>query len=528
MHHAEEIVFDFKPDPARPNERAILTYSDKGDGKADLRRLTSPSTENGEGVSRYAKGHAFVRNRLDDGTFPFTIESKVKNRSSVLVSLRGPLRHDGMTQVDPLPEIGDKETSFKTREESGYVEIIGVLYDRFRNAHTEGRPDPTKKLKRDEVKPPAPRMGDAHYWKNVRSHMEEILRVRLTTDVLSNVKILIKTKDIDGKSDQTEVRNTSIIDIFRTSEHVVRITKQQVRDMGNYYAYEEYFYIKRKANAEFPFDKTLANEFPHYMDGMCALFALNNYVVADMRLCDAYDIAATQSTQVNRVAYVNFVPKTLENPKTKKEEPVDINLLPNPATIKVGFEGTVYEEYLDVFRKNKPVDLMCPKMKKKIQSEYDDDDNETTVSSSSFDPPASLPPPPPSSYEGVGEHVYIDGEQTEHIQVPVIPADRNGDLELPQWISKMIGTPSNLTMVHNTATGMYTFTYKRPIHDIDKDTIALALAINDFRRRNVISIANIEIVWQVAASREHQVREKVHEYAEHEHAVLLCVGFTRA
>lgn len=514
-HGAKNITFDFSPDPEMPSRRACLTYRDDGDGDADVTRMTSPSTENGVGVSRYGKGLSFCTNRLDDGTFPFVYEAKKKGRTVIDTMLLGPLSAEGMTIPLSLPEIGYPITCFKTKEESGFRKTIGVFYDRFQIAHMEGR----KKLKKGEVAPPAPPMGDAHYWKNVRDHIEEILRVRLPSYELSEVTIRIKTKDIDGNVVETTVRKRAFIDVLRESQHVV-LLKEEDRDMGkNYRAIEKYYYITRKANAEFPFDETLANEFPHYMNGMCALFANDDYIVADMRLCDAYNIPATQSTQANRLVYVNFVRKTCINPDTNEEELVNMNLIPTPATIKVGFIGPVYDEYLSVFRKNKPAELMCPKMKKKIQDGYDnDDDAKTTASSSSLESSVTLPTLPPS----------ISGDAVPDIRVPVIPTDPAGDLDLPTWISKMIGTASNLTLAHNTATGVYTFTYKRPIHDIDKDTISLALAVNDFRRRNPVAIENIEIVWNVAASREYQVREKVREYAENEHAVLNCVRFTRA
>jgi hypothetical protein len=519
-HGATEIVFDFKPDPSRATERAILTYRDNGDGNADVKRMTSPSTENGLGVSMYARGHTFVRNRLDDGTFPFVIESKRAERNSVHMMLLGPIRDDGMTVVSPLPEVGDSETSFKTKGESGYTEKIGVLYDRFPKANTpslsfftgSGRPS---------IAPTHARMGDAHFWKNIRDGIEENLLVRLPSDVLSNVKIQIKTEDIDGTVVQTTVCKDTLIDddlvettvdkdtfidVLRKSEHVV-LLKHINRDMKDYDANEEYFFIKRRVKALAPFDETLASEFPHYMLGNCALFALEGNVIGDMTLSDAYNVPEDQSAHANRVVYVNFV---------RKESTTDMNLLPTPATIKVGFIGAVYDNYLDVFRKNKPVELTSRKVKKEIQNSYEEDDD-------------AIIPPQPSSIFGAGSGDSVAPE----IQVPVIPPDAAAppagymSLELPPWISKMIGTASNLTSTYDPGTGRHLFTYKRAIHDIDRDTIALALAINEFRRSNTVEIRNIDIVWHIAESNEHRISEKLRKHTE-DHSVLHCVSLRRS
>lgn len=526
-HGATEIVFDFKPDPSRPTERAILTYRDNGDGNADVKRMTSPSTENGLGVSMYARGHTFVRNRLDDGTFPFVIESKRAERNSVHMMLRGPIRDDGMTVVSPLPEVGDSETSFKTKEESGYTENIGVLYDRFPKANTPSFLSFFMGSGRPSIAPTPARMGDAHFWKNIRDGIEENLLVRLPSDVLSKVTIRINTQDIDGAvvtttvckdtlidDDlvETTVDKDTFIDVLRKSEHVVPL-KHINRDMEDYYAIEEYFFVKRRVKALAPFDETLATEFPHYMLGNCALFALEGNVVGDMTLSDAYNVPEDQSAHANRVVYVNFV---------RKDSSTDINLLPTPATIKVGFIGPIYDHYLDVFRKNKPIELTSRKVKKEIQNSYEEEDDTRTSAS-------SLPPQPSSVCAGAGGGDSVAPE----IQVPIIPPDAAPapagymSLELPPWISKMIGTASNLTSSYDPNTRIHLFTYKRAIHDIDRDTIALALAINEFRRSNTVEIRNIDIVWHIAECNELRITEKLRKHTE-DHAVLHCVRLRRS
>jgi hypothetical protein len=232
-----------------------------------------------------------------------------------------------------------------------------------------------------------------------------------------------------------------------------------------------------------------------------------------MTLSDAYNVPEDQSAHANRVVYVNFV---------RKDSSTDINLLPTPATIKVGFIGPVYDHYLEVFRKNKPVELTSRKVKKEIQDSYeDDDDNKTTASTE------SLPSKPSSSIYGGG-----DCNGVTDIRVPVIPNDPfvSGGvrLDLPKWISEMIGSAKNLVLTLNPA-GMYTFNYKRAIHDIDRDTIALALAVNCVCRQRGLSVASqVNIVWHIAASNEHRIREKLRAHAE-DHGVLQCVRLeTRA
>jgi hypothetical protein len=151
-----------------------------------------------------------------------------------------------------------------------------------------------------------------------------------------------------------------------------------------------------------------------------------------------------------------------------------------------------------------------------IQDSYeDDDDNKTTASTE------SLPSKPSSSIYGGG-----DCNGVTDIRVPVIPNDPfvSGGvrLDLPKWISEMIGTAKNLVLTLNPA-GMYTFTYKRAVHDIDRDTISLALAVNDVCHRQGIAVASqVEIIWHIAASNEDRVQEKLRSHAE-DHAVLNCV-----
>jgi hypothetical protein len=180
-----------------------------------------------------------------------------------------------------------------------------------------------------------------------------------------------------------------------------------------------------------------------------------------------------QSSHVNRIVYVNFV---------KKETSTSINLLPNPATIKLGFEGPIYEKFLEIFRKNKPKEFMSPDVKKRIQSEID---------------------------------------APSEAKVATIPTHADTRVDLPKWILELIGLES-LTMTRDVVKGIYKFTYIRRICDIHKQANGLAIAVNHFRRINRVPLGKIDIAWYVAKSNEDSVNAILSDLRAEEHAVLQC------
>ena len=510
-----------RPDDGRP--ALIVNYDDDGSGAADLARMKAPSTENGEGSSRYAMGHTKVICRMDNNTFRFKKYAKKKGKAACSVYLEGPYEATGLSIPEEMPEVGDARIHrFTEKEQHGYSEEFSCLWERLHRVFTEGRPDPTKKLKKNDIAPPAPREGDQHSMVNLFDHMEEIARVRFPPafHAQTTINLQEKTKDGLGVVSQRTVRKTTLIDLLRTSPDVQRWEPIPV-DMGVYTAVVEMFKLGRDKYSPDPKDAEIATGFPHYKNGRFALIALEGWVVADMPINELYGLKDHPVSQSDFVAYVNLERKD----KTNKS---DLDKMPIPATVKIGFSGVEYETFKAKVRLTRPSGFIAEKKRvKKSTSAADDDDAKTTATSASIESSGTLPPLPSLSICGGGAG---SGGDYQEVQVPTLPATATADmpLELPAWISKMIGTPSNLTSSHVVATGVYTFTYRRAIHDIDRDTIGLALAINEFRSRNTVPIANIDIVWHIAASNEHRIREKVLSHAE-DHAVLQCVRFeTRA
>jgi hypothetical protein len=281
--------------------------------------------------------------------------------------------------------------------------------------------------------------------------------------------------------------------------------------MGVYTATIEMFKLDKEKRG--CVDPDIDEGFPHYNRGGYALIASEGWVTADISLAELYGLKVHPTSQLWFVAFINLERKD----KTNKS---DIEKMPIPTTVKVAFHPCKeYDTFLEKVRVERPMGQRgFAKEEKKAKVVSDDDDGKTTASYSSFESLASsvLPPPPapPSGYEG--------SDTVPDIRVPVIPVDDDISLGLPKWISDMIGTATNLTMTCDAA-GMYTFNYKRAIHDIDRDTIALALAVNDVCRRRGISVAShVDIVWHIAASNQHLVHEKLRAHAE-DHAVLICV-----
>jgi len=504
----------------RPDGRPalIVNYDDNGSGAADLARMKAPSTENGEGASRYAMGHTKVICRMDNNTYKNKKYAKKKGKAACSVYLEGPYVATGLSIPDEMPEAGDARIRFTNNDQHGYSEEFSCLWERLHRVFMEGRPDPTKKLKKSEIAPPAPREGDQHSMVNLFDHMEEIARVRFSPafHAQTTINLQEKTKDGLGVVSQRTVRKTTLIELLRTSPHVHRWDPIPIV-MDVYTASVEMFKLGREKYSPDPKDADIAEGFPHYKNGRCALIALEGWVVADIPINELYGLKEHPVSQGDFIVYVNLERKD----KTNKS---DLDKMPIPATVKIGFSGPEYEAFKAKIRATRPSGFIAEKKrsKKSPPGAADDDDAKTTATSGSIESSGTLPPLPSSVCGGGG----AGSDDVQEIQVPVIHTGVNVDipLELPKWISDMVGTTASiLTLTRNPATGIHLFSYRRSIHDIDKDTIALALAVNDVCRRRGISVSSqVDIVWYIAASNEHRIREKLRAHAE-DHAVLNCV-----
>lgn len=498
----------------RSDRRPALTvnYDDNGSGAADLARMKAPSTENGEGSSRYAMGHTKVICRMDNNTYKNKKYAKKKGKAACSVYLEGPYVATGLSIPDEMPEVGDARIHFTDVNQHGYSEEFSCLWERLHRVFTEGRPDPTKKLKKGEIAPPAPREGDQHSMVNLFDHMEEIARVRFPPafHTQTSINLSEKTKDGLGVVSQRTVRKTTLIELLRTSSDVERWEPIPL-DMGVYTAVVEMFKLVREKYCPEPKDADIAEGFPHYKNGRCAFIALEGWVVADIPINELYGLKEHPVSQGDFMVYVNLERKD----KTNKS---DLDKMPIPATVKIGFGGPEYEAFKAKVRTTRPSGFIAEKKRvKKSPVAADDDDAKTTATSGSIESSVTLPPLPSSIFGGGGSGTG----DVQEIQVPTMSAC-DIPLELPRWISEMIGTATNLMLTRNPA-GMYTFAYKRAVHDIDRDTISLALAVNDVCRRQGIAVASqVEIIWHIAASNEHRIREKVRSHSE-DHAVLNCV-----
>ena len=504
----------------RPDGRPalIVNYDDNGSGAADLARMKAPSTENGEGASRYAMGHTKVICRMDNNTYKNKKYAKKKGKAACSVYLEGPYVATGLSIPDEMPEAGDARIRFTNNDQHGYSEEFSCLWERLHRVFMEGRPDPAKKLKKSEIAPPAPREGDQHSMVNLFDHMEEIARVRFSPafHAQTTINLQEKTKDGLGVVSQRTVRKTTLIELLRTSPHVYRWDPIPIV-MDVYTASVEMFKLGREKYCPDPKDSDIAKGFPHYKNGRCALIALEGWVVADIPINELYGLKEHPVSQGDFIVYVNLERKD----KTNKS---DLDKMPIPATVKIGFSGPEYEAFKAKIRETRPSGFIAEKKRaKKSLVAADDDDAKTTATSASLESSTTLPPLPSSVCGGGG----AGSGDVQEIQVPTMPAGEMS-LDLPKWISELIGTPTNLTLTRDAA-GMYTFNYKRAIHDIDRDTIALALAVNCVCRQRGLSIASqVNIVWHIAASNEHRIREKLRAHAD-DHGVLQCVRLeTRA
>ncbi len=520
-HGATDFNYTIRPDTT-PG-RGVITYRDNGDGKADALRMTTPAPNNGSTeASRYAAGKTQTRCYLDNNTFAFTIAYKQVGWDGA-AGFTGPYSQFGMVQKDwrSLPAEG---TPYRTREEHGYYEEMGVMEERMPRVADLSRK--VKKAKKGETAK-KPTFLDAMSCQNWIDHSKEITRVRFPQEMLNKTTTHFKATDIGGKVIEGIVPKgaKTLLTVLRESPHVTHFPGNKF-EFPTFTATVECFMLDLESKRIIK-DKDIIRDFPHYAKGGFALAALCGQVVWDMPIYEMFDLAQHPASQNWRIVYVNF---------EHNDGDTDINLLPTPASVKIKFTGELYNLFLKEFRKWRPEGfLKWKKASSESGSTHDtqsvavteDYENEQeaevpVVDDAPVPVPVAVPAPVPVP-DRVPDPVPAPVIEEDNAHPPAPAPVEDEDVEdappqhqplsvtgLPGWISKLVGQESNLK--HYTTEGRLQFQYDRSITDPDQNALTLALAVAEWCVTNEVSVADIDIVWSVSRARHVNVTDSIERY----------------